>query len=166
MSESTARHGLPLIAPGQAQKELSHNEALAALDILAHPYAESVGANTPPGSPAEGQCWIVGGSPTAAWSGHAHALAGWTAGGWRFVEAREGMIVRTAADTGFASYTGGAWQVGIIAGAALKLSGDQVVGPRRPAIADASGGATVDGEARAAVNAVLAALRGHGLIAP
>ena len=34
MSESTARLALPLIAPGQAQKEVSHNEALAALDLL------------------------------------------------------------------------------------------------------------------------------------
>lgn len=30
--ETTARLGLPLLAPGQAQKELFHNEALALVD--------------------------------------------------------------------------------------------------------------------------------------
>lgn len=165
MTQSTARHGLPLIAPGQAQKEWSHNEALAALDLLAHPHAEAVGTNTPPGGPAEGQCWIVGPAPTGDWAGRAGALAGWTAGGWRFVAAREGMTVRTAGTAGFVRFAGGAWVAGILDGAALRIGGEQTVGPRRAAIADPAGGGTVDAEARGAVTAILAALRGHGLIA-
>jgi hypothetical protein len=48
-----------------------------------------------------------------------------------------------------------------------KVAGNQVVGARGAAIADAAGGAVIDVEARAALNALLAALRpaGHGLIA-
>lgn len=42
---------------------------------------------------------------------------------------------------------------------------NQVVGTRGAAVADASGGATVDAEARTALNALLARLRTHGLIA-
>lgn len=45
-----------------------------------------------------------------------------------------------------------------------KVSGIQVVTAQQPAIPDASGGVTVDTEARAAINALLAALRTHGLI--
>jgi len=47
-----------------------------------------------------------------------------------------------------------------------KVSGTQVVGARQAAIPDASGGATIDVEARAALNQLLAELRTHGLIAP
>ena len=32
--DSTARLALPFLAPGQAQKELYHNEALSRLDLL------------------------------------------------------------------------------------------------------------------------------------
>ena len=45
-----------------------------------------------------------------------------------------------------------------------KVSGVQVVGAQQPAIPDAAGGVTVDVEARAALNALLAELRLHGLI--
>ncbi len=49
--------------------------------------------------------------------------------------------------------------------AALEVSGTQVVGAQGAAVSDASGGSTVDTEARAAINALLARLRTHGLIA-
>lgn len=44
------------------------------------------------------------------------------------------------------------------------VGGTQVVGAQQVAIPDAAGGATVDAEARAAINALLAAARLHGLI--
>lgn len=50
-------------------------------------------------------------------------------------------------------------------GKVYKVAGVQVVGPRGALIADASGGATVDAEARTAINALLARCRTHGLIA-
>ena len=65
-----------------------------------------------------------------------------------------------------ACYDGAAWVVGTISGARLELAGSQVVGPRLAAVADPSGGANVDVEARAAIVAILDRMRGHGLIAP
>jgi hypothetical protein len=165
MNDSTARHALPLIAPGQAQKEVSHNEALAALDLLVQPAVSGVGVNVPPDAPVEGECWIVGPTPSGAWSGHTHALAGWTAGGWRFAAPREGMAVWIGGTAGCARYTEGAWVTGTLHGERVMLNGVPVVGAQRPAIASPTGGATVDAEARAALGAVLAALRTHGLIA-
>ena len=165
MTESTARFALPLIAAGQAQKDVIHNEALAALDLIAQTAVSGVGVDTPPASPTIGACWIVGAAPTGAWSGHARTVAGWTEGGWRFVAPREGMMAWTGGANGFARFVGGTWVVGGLTGATLTLGGLQVVGARRPAIADAAGGTVVDGEARAGLNAVLATLRTHGLIA-
>jgi hypothetical protein len=46
-----------------------------------------------------------------------------------------------------------------------RVGGTKVVGAQGAAVADAAGGATVDTEARAALNALLARLRTHGLLA-
>ena len=165
MTDTTARLALPLIAPGQAQKELFHNEALALLDLAAQASVVAVGIDTPPASPLPGQTWIVGAAPTDAWAGRAGALAGWTAGGWRFLAATEGMSAWDQTTGQLARYTGGSWALGTIAASRVTVGGLQVVGARRPAIADATGGTVVDAEARTAIEAILAALRDHGLIA-
>lgn len=93
MIETSARLALPLMAAGQAQKEIVHNEALLLADLLVAPVAENLGLNAPPTSPAAGACWIIGTAPTGDWAGHAGALAGWTAGGWRFAAPFEGLHV-------------------------------------------------------------------------
>lgn len=161
----TGRWALPLLEAGQAQKELTHNEALATLDLLTQASVAAVGADAPPANPALGQCWIVGPSPTGAWTGQARALAGWTGGGWRFAAAREGAAVWSEADGCPATYSGGQWRVGRVAAAELVIGGTRVVGPQRPAIAAPARGAVVDAEARAALVEILAALTSHGLVA-
>ena len=50
-------------------------------------------------------------------------------------------------------------------GGAIYNAGVKVLGSQGVAVADAAGGATVDTEARAALNALLARVRAHGLIA-
>ena len=164
MSE-TARLALPLLDAGQAQKELTVNEALQRLDMLAQAVVVAVGLDVPPASPAEGQAWIVGSAPTGEWAGRAGTLAGWSAGGWRFVAPVDGMTVWSVADLCCATRTAGAWRVGILAGHRVEVGGVQVLGTRAGAIASPSGGGVVDLEARAAIGALLAMARGHGLIA-
>lgn len=163
--DTTARLGLPLLHVGQAQKEVSHNEALALLDFAVQASVEAVGLDTPPIAPAVGQGWIVGAAPTGAWAGQARALAGWTSDGWRFVAAHPGMTAWSGADGAFARFDGAAWQIGSVVGTRLVLAGRSVVGAQQPAIAAPASGATIDAEARTAIGAVLSALRAHGLIA-
>lgn len=166
MSEDTVRFALPLIDAGQAQKELTHNEALAALDLLAQAAVVDIGIDDPPGSPAPGEAWVVGGEPVGAWIGHADAIAGWTTGGWRFVTPCEGTEVWCEASACAARFRGGSWEMGVLRGASLVIDGTPVVGARGGAIAAPAGGATVDAQARTAIGSILAALRDHGLIAP
>ena len=64
-----------------------------------------------------------------------------------------------------AAFRGTAWVIGELSGAQVSVEGVKVVGARGASIAGPVGGATVDAEARAAVGLILAALRGHGLIA-
>lgn len=143
-----------------------HNEALRRLDVAVAAAVETVGGNTPPASPVDGQCFIVGTAPTGAWAGHASAIAGYAAGGWRFVAPIAGMRALDKASGHTATYDAAAWVVGTVKGAKLELAGSQVVGARLAAVANPSGGANVDAEARAAIVAILDRMRSHGLIAP
>lgn len=165
MGDVSARLGLPYLAVGQAQKEVTHNEALALVDLALHAGVEAVGTNAPPAAPAEGQAWIVGPAPGGAWAGRAQALAGWTGGGWRFVPARDGMTVLVRGSGLTARFLDGSWTVGDLACRRVIVDGLPVLGARRSAIAGPAGGTAIDQEARAALTAILQALRGHGLIA-
>lgn len=86
----TARLGLPLLAPEQAQKHLTHNEALMLLDALVHLRLDGIGTVTPPAVPALGETHAIGVSATGAWEGHDGEIASWTEGGWRFAVPGEG----------------------------------------------------------------------------
>ena len=160
----TPRLALPLLQPGQAQKETTHNEALALLDLAVQASVLAVGTDAPPANPLAGNAWIVGTAPTGGWVGQARTIAGWTSGGWRFVAPRDGMAVWSVADGQVARFASGAWTVGVLAGSRVSIGGVDVVGPRRAAIPDPSGGAVIDVQARAAIFAILGCLRGHGLI--
>lgn len=158
------RLALPLLSVGQAQKETTHNEALGLIDLLMQPVVVAVGANTPPATPLPGQCWIVGPAPEQAWTGHAQAFAGWTAGGWRFGMPMPGMHAWSLADGAEARYADGGWTIGVMTATRLEIAGVQVVGARQSRISEPAGGTVIDAEARNAIGAILAALHTHGLI--
>ncbi|MDB5702738.1 MAG: hypothetical protein JWL66_2937 [Sphingomonadales bacterium] len=165
MTMTSDRLRLPFLAVAQAQKETTHNEALALVDIAVQPVVQSIAPVLVPTNPAVGQCWIVGAAPIGDWTGEGGALAGWSAGGWRFVAPFEGMTVWSIADGLCARRAGSVWIVGQVTAATLVVGGQQVVGSRQASIPAPSGGATIDAQARAAVIAITAALHSHGLIA-
>lgn len=166
MSEpSSARHHLPYLASGQAQKELTHNEALALIDAGLHPAAKGIGIETPPAAPESGECWILGMAPVGAWLGQAEALASWTGHGWRFLAPREGMRVWLTDQQIWAERRPGAWAVGDVRGTRLVIDGEPSVGPKAASVASPSGGTVVDIEARTAIDSLIARLVSHGLIA-
>lgn len=159
----TARLGLPFLQAGQAQKEMYHNEALMRLDLAVQTSVIAAGTNIPPDAPEIATAWIVGSAPTGAWAGHAQAIAGWSESGWRFLAAAEGMRAWVVESDGFALFVDGQWRVGRSYGR-LFIDGEQIVGPRAEAIEEPDGGTTVDTEARRAIDAILAAMREHGLV--
>jgi hypothetical protein len=162
MSEATPRFQLPFIVPGQAQKELFHNEALARVDAALHPGVEAAGTETPPADPVAGQAWLLGAAPTGAWAGKPNQLAAFTEGGWRFLAPAVGMTAWDKAEGLMRRWTGSAWS-GELAGERLSVGGLQVVGSRQPAVPSPSGGTVIDVEARAALSALIATLKSHGL---
>lgn len=165
MSEATTRLSLPYIQTAQAQKELTHNAAIASLDMLVQPVVADVPLNDPPASPADGDAYIIGPAATGAWTGQDNALALRINGAWQFMQPFDGLSVWLKFFAKTISYSSGAWRIGEANASLYKVDGVQVLSGQKSAIADVSGGAIVDGEARAAVNALLLAVRAHGLIA-
>lgn len=161
----TARLQLPLLSTGQAQKEITVNEALQALDVLTAGAVEEGLRNDPPATPEIGSSYIVGGAPTGDWTGKSQCLAAFTSGGWRLLPPIPGMAVYVKADDQWANYRAGTWEIGTIRGTSVVLDGKQVVGNQVAAIADPSAGTIIDAEARAAIAQMLGAMRQHGLIA-
>lgn len=161
---ASARFSLPFLAAGQAQKELVHNEALQALDLVVAAAVEEGPRVAPPSAPQVGETYIVDSGGTGAWLGRDSCLAGFTDAGWKFVAPREGTIAYVASMAVWTVFRGGAWEMGTLRGNSLLIGGEQVVGARSAAISAPTGGATVDAEARTAVGEILATMRAHGLI--
>lgn len=162
--DMTARLSLPLLAPGQAQKELFHNEALQLLDIMVAGAVEDGPINEPPSNPASGECYLLDREPTGAWAGFPQHVASYSEAGWRFIPPTPGLSVFVKATSIVATFVSGAWEIGSIRASRIMIGGDQVIGARAAPIADPFGGAFADAESRAAISAILATLRQHGLI--
>ncbi len=162
--EFTPRLSLPMLVPGQAQKELVHNEALQLLDFIVAGAVREVGREDPPPSAVPGEAYIIGMEPTGDWSQYPEHLAAFGAGGWRYVAPVEGMTIVDRMSGTVAVYGSGGWEKGTVRASRLVIDGQQVVGSQSGAIADPTGGAVADAEARSAITAMLAALRHHGLI--
>lgn len=86
-----------------------YNPGFRLLDTVVHLEVLSRALSTPPGSPVAGDRYIVGGSPTGAWSGHTNAIARWSGSAWEFTAPKSswrGFDVNTGV---FVYYTGSAW---------------------------------------------------------
>lgn len=85
------------LAAAQSQPEVIVNAALrtleAAMQISALGYQ-----NSPPGSPAEGDRYLVGDTPTGAWTGHAQEVA-YYSGGWQFLQPLPGWRAYVVGDS-------------------------------------------------------------------
>ncbi|HET9336598.1 MAG TPA: DUF2793 domain-containing protein [Sphingomicrobium sp.] len=163
--DQTARFDLPFLAPGQAQKEWWHNEALQRIDLLLCPVVEGPPMTTPPASPPAGSCFLVASGATGGWAGHDGALASLTDAGWKYIAPIEGAQVMDASSGQMIVHRGGAWESGIVRAREVRVDDQTVVRERQPAIADPAGGTIVDAECRNGVASILSALRTHGLIA-
>jgi hypothetical protein len=105
---SSPNLALPYLDVAQAQKEVTHNEALNLLDVLAQAAVINATTTAPPGSPTNGQAWIVAASATGAWAGKDGQIAAWF-GGWRFLVPKEGWRVWDKAGDVILTHSGSAW---------------------------------------------------------
>lgn len=109
MPDDTPILGLPLILPAQAQKHVTHNEALRLLDILVQLTVLDRDLATPPAVPAEGDRYIVAANPTGAWAGQDGRIAAFWGGIWLFIAPREGWTARVTDEDITVTVTNGLW---------------------------------------------------------
>ena len=109
MSENSPRLDLPYIQPSQAQKHVTHNEAIELLDVLTQMRLEDVEVDTPPSSPNDGQAWGVSSSPSGAWIGQAGAIASWRNNGWLFAQPIEGWVAWVGTQGRLYQFVGSTW---------------------------------------------------------
>ncbi|MEZ5871923.1 MAG: DUF2793 domain-containing protein [Nitratireductor sp.] len=88
--DNTDRLSLPYLMPSQAQKHVTHNEALGVLDILVQPVVASSPSDQPPDSPSAGDIFIVGTNPVGEWSGRAGQVAAFQDNAWQYVVPLDG----------------------------------------------------------------------------
>ena len=107
--DDTPNLGLPYIMAAQSQKHVTHNEAIRALDAMVQLAVLDRDLAAPPGSPAEGARYIVGGSPTGAWSDHADEVAAYQDGAWMLYAPVEGWIAWIADEDVAVVWDGTTW---------------------------------------------------------
>ncbi|WP_254368089.1 DUF2793 domain-containing protein [Paracoccus sp. Z118] len=139
--QMTARCGLPLLQPAQAQKHVTVNDALSRLDGLVNLTLESVSRTEPPAAVADGLSWGVPVNAVNAWEGRAGLIATGANGGWVFTAPRAGQraFVRDRGVT--AVHDGGAWALGALS---LGASGSGLCAGMGEAEVEVSAGTVVE----------------------
>jgi len=104
---TTERLKLYDLTAGQADAYLLYNANLRQIEAM-FGAVEAI-ASTPPGSPVNGQVWIVGAAPTGAWVGQVNNFAHWYNGAWHFYEPITHQRHWNATTNAQIRFTGTAW---------------------------------------------------------
>lgn len=141
---TTPALGLPLLIAGQAQKEFFVNEALCLLDAM-HDRAVTASQPDPPAAVSDGACFRITAPASGAWTAREDQIAVRIGGDWRFVAPRDGLLLFDRAASRMMVFRS-QWLPAAV-------------------VALPTGGSVIDTEARAAVNALVEALRAIGVLA-
>ena len=109
MSDTTPVLSLPYIMPSQAQKHVTHNEALRQLDAIVQLVVIAADRTDPPLNPMTGHRYVVASGATGAWDGQDGAIAVADPGGWLFYAPQEGWRADDLSTGGQIRFDGMAW---------------------------------------------------------
>ena len=113
----TANLNLPCLEPAQAQKHVTVNEALTALDALVQLSVKGAGLALPPEAPEEGARYIVAEDGAESWDGHDGDLAAFQDGSWHFYAPRAGWRAWDEGAGHAWRHDGESWQAETVGGA-------------------------------------------------
>ncbi|HEV7257945.1 MAG TPA: DUF2793 domain-containing protein [Bosea sp. (in: a-proteobacteria)] len=106
---ATTRLAMPRIAAAQAQKHVTHNDALEIIDALLHLAVESRTTTAPPAPPVTGARYLVPVGATGAWAGHAGTIAAAEGSAWLFHTPQPGWLAFLRDEAAFVVFDGGDW---------------------------------------------------------
>ncbi|MFV0302110.1 MAG: DUF2793 domain-containing protein, partial [Paracoccus sp. (in: a-proteobacteria)] len=110
MSDGTTNLLLPYLMAAQAQKHVTHNEALRLLDAMVQLSVLDRTRWAPPTAPADGDRHLVGSGATGLWAGWDGNIAYRADGAWMRLVPRAGWLAWVADEEMFLVWTGSAWQ--------------------------------------------------------
>ncbi|WP_010139403.1 DUF2793 domain-containing protein [Oceanicola sp. S124] len=110
MSDRSASLSLPYLLPSQAQKHVTHNEALSILDALTQLSVANRDVTAPPASPTAGDRHIVAAGATGAWAGEDGRVAVFDGTAWVFHAPQPGWRAWVEDEDRLVTWRGGAWQ--------------------------------------------------------
>ena len=120
MSDQSQILSMPYIQPAQAQKHVTHNEAIRVLDALVQLSVEDRDQTAPPASPTSGDRHIVGAGATGDWASKDGSIAVYDDGGWRFYEPQGGWLAVVRSEGVSLIWTGTTWAAPGIDASALQ----------------------------------------------
>ncbi len=113
---------MPYLLPAQAQKHVTHNEALQTLDALVQLSVKDRDLAAPPASPAEGDRYVVAAGASGDWAGQEASVAAWIDGAWRFLAPMAGWFAWVVDEAVIAVFDASTWtDLGTVVGSFQNL---------------------------------------------
>ena len=134
---------LPYLMAAQAQKHVTHNEAIRALDAIVQLSVLNKILASPPASPIDGDRHIVAGSASGVWVGKEEQIAAWQDNAWMFFAPLEGWLAWVADEDALSVFDGASWSE--VSGGVASINPAALVGVN--ATADAANRLTVSSPA-------------------
>jgi hypothetical protein len=106
---SSPHLALPYLDAAQAQKHVTHNDALRMLDAIVQLSVAARNVTSAPASPAEGGRWLVGSGATGAFAGNANNVAAFQDGLWRFFVPQKGWHAYVESEGSVIVFDGTNW---------------------------------------------------------
>ena len=109
MTDTSPILEMPYIQPSQAQKHVTHNEALRLLDAIVQLVVLTDDQNSPPVTPEEGGCYLVAEHGQAAWAGQDQNIAIFSDAAWQFIIPKEGWVAQVTGKDSEVVFDGTVW---------------------------------------------------------
>lgn len=124
MSDRSPNLDMPYLMPSQAQKHVTHNQALQQLDAIVQLSVLAFDAVIPPSAPEPGERYALGTGPTGDWAGHDDKLALWDGTTWLFITPQEGWRAWGDTESELRIFQGASWRIPEVAKWGINTSAD------------------------------------------
>lgn len=109
MTDTSPILAMPYIQPPQAQKHVTHNEALSLLDVIVQQAVLSADQNIPPATVVEGDRYLVAANGQGDWAGQDGKIAAFVDGSWQFTTPLAGWVAQVLDSGGEVRFDGVGW---------------------------------------------------------